>query len=122
MEYLYKYLFQIELGTTPNYNPVTEQLKFFELKVYNLLLYLFDYDIRITTNYVITEPYLTTQLNDLYMYFFNVDLNQQLNFNPTGMPEVKLNNLKNKLYQIYIYLFSINLEQTPWFNPNTTNN
>lgn len=122
MEYLYKYLFQIELGTTPNYNPVTEQLKFFELKVYNLLLYLFDYDIRITTNYVITEPYLTTQLDDLYLYFFNVNLNQQLNFNPTGMPEVKLNNLKNKLYQIYIYLFSINLEQTPWFNPNTTNN
>ena len=122
MEYLYDYLFQVSLATTPDYNPVTKQLEFFEQKVYNLLIYLFNYDIRITTNYVITEPYLTAQLDDVYMYFFNVDLNQQLNFNPTGLPEVKLNNLKNKLYQIYIYLFSINLEQTPWFNPNTTNN
>ena len=122
MEYLYKYLFQIELGTTPNFNPVTEQLKFFEKKVYNLLIYLFEYNIRSDTNYAITEPYLSKHVSDLYLYFFNIDLTQQLNFNPNGNPDMLLNNLKNNLYQIYVYLFSINLEQIPWFDPNTTNN
>lgn len=122
MDYLYKYLFQVNLNTTPNYNPVTEQMKFFEKKVYNLLIYLFNYNIRINNNYAITEEYLSNEMDILYAYFFNVDLSMQLNFNPNGNPNVLLNNLKNKLYQIYTYLFSINLEQNPWFDPNTTNN
>lgn len=122
MDYLYKYLFQVELSITPDYNPVTEQLQFFERKVFNLLLYLFNYNIRIENDYVMTEAYLSNELNTLYTYLFNVDLTQQLNFNPNGLTEIMLNTFKNRLYQIYLYLFSINLEQIPWFDPNTTNN
>jgi hypothetical protein len=121
MDLLYKYLFQIDLESVPNYNPVSEQLQFFEKKVYNLILYLFDYDVRLINNYQITEEYLSTQIANVYTNLFDVDLTQVLNFNPNGI-EYIMNSFKKRLYQIYLYLFSINLEQSPWFNPNTINN
>ena len=122
MDYLYKYLFQIELNATPNFNPVSEQLQFFDKKVYNLFLYLFDQDVHTLSDYQLTEVYLANKVDDLYEYLFEVKLDRNLDFNPNGFDDSLLNNLKIKIYQIYIYLFSINLEQSPWFNPNTTNN
>lgn len=122
MDYLYKYLFQIELNATPNFNPVSEQLQFFDKKVYNLFLYLFDQDVHTLGDYQLTELYLANKVDDLYEYLFDVKLDRNLDFNPNGFDDSLLNNLKIKIYQIYIYLYSINLEQSPWFNPNTTNN
>jgi len=121
MDLLYQYLFQIDLKTVPNYNPISEQLQFFEKKVYYLILYLFDYDVRLKPNYQLTEEYLSTQLTNIYTDFFDVDLTMCLCFNPNGT-EYIMNSFKKRLYQLYLYLFSINLEQSPWFNPNTINN
>lgn len=122
MDYLYKYLFQVELDTSPTYNPVTEQVIFFDTKVYNLLIYLFNYNIRINNDYVLSEQYLLKEVRDIYKYFFDVDMLEQPTFNPNRFVGVAMNTLKHQIYQIYIYLFSVNLEQSPWFNPNTTNN
>jgi hypothetical protein len=101
---------------------VSEQLQFFDKKIYNLFLYLFDQDVRTLAGYQVTELYLENKVDDLYEYFFDVKLDRNLDFNPNGLEGIRLNNLKIKIYQMYIYLFSINLEQSPWFNPNTTNN
>lgn len=119
MDYLYKYLFQINLDLTPDYNPAREQLIFFDKMVINLMYYLFEIDIRLNTDYVFSEVYLFDVVaNTIYVSLFDVDITQVLNFQPNGNPEVPLTNLKNILYQIYIYLFDVNLEQSIWFNPN----
>jgi hypothetical protein len=120
MDYLYKYLFQVSLNTTPNYNPVFEQLVYFERRTIDIMYYLFDYDIRIVSDYVFSEEYLFNIMKDtLYPTLFDVDILQVLNFQPNGNPDVLLTNLKNALYEIYIYLFDVNLEQNIWFNPNS---
>jgi len=119
MDYLYKYLFQVNLDLTPDYNPVREQLIFFDKMVINLMYYLFEIDIRLNADYTFSEVYLFNVVaNTVYVSLFDVDITQVLNFQPNGNPEVPLNNLKNILYQIYIYLFDVNLEQNLWFNPN----
>lgn len=117
MEYLYKYLFQVNLATTPNYNPAAEQLILFDTKIYNLYRYLFNQDIRIAATYVFSEEYMTSKISQLYLYFFDVRIDRNLDFNPNGNG-VYLDTLKNKIYQLYLYLFSISLEQLPSFNPN----
>jgi hypothetical protein len=120
MDYLYKYLFQVSLNTTPNYNPVFEQLVYFERRTIDIMYYLFDFDIRIVSGYVFSEEYLFNIMKDtLYPTLFDVDILQVLNFQPNGNPDVLLTNLKNALYEIYIYLFDVNLEQNIWFNPNS---
>ena len=119
MDYLYKYLFQVNLDLTPDYNPVREQLIFFDKMVINLMYYLFEIDIRLNADYTFSEVYLFNIVaNTIYVSLFDVDITQVLNFQPNGNPEVPLTNLKNILYQIYIYLFDVNLEQNLWFNPN----
>lgn len=119
MDYLYKYLFQVNLDLTPDYNPAREQLIFFDKVVINLMYYLFEIDIRLNADYAFSEVYLFDVVaNTIYVSLFDVDISQVLNFQPNGNPEVPLTNLKNILYQIYIYLFDVNLEQSIWFNPN----
>jgi len=121
MEYLYKYLFQVNLATTPDYNPVAEQLILFDKKIYNLYLYLFNQDIRAATTYVFGEAFLTLKIDYLYLYFFNIKLDRNLDFNPNGYEGMYLDTLKNKIYELYYYLFTISLEQFPIFNPNLPN-
>jgi len=120
MDYLYKYLFQVNLSSTPNYNPAFEQLVYFERRTIDLMFYLFDYDIRVTPGYQFTEEYLfnTIMKDTLYPSLFDVDISQVLNFQPNGNPDVPINNLKNALYEIFKYLFDVDLEQNTWFNPN----
>jgi len=120
MDYLYKYLFQVSLSATPNYNPAFEQLVYFERRTIDLMFYLFDYDIRITSGYQFTEEYLfnTIMKDTLYPSLFDVDISQVLNFQPNGNPDVPINNLKNALYEMFKYLFEVDLEQNIWFNPN----
>jgi len=122
MDYLYKYLFQVDLDTLPNFNPVSEQIQFFDTKLYNLMMYLFNENIRNRADYELTESYITKTANYIYKYLFDVNIDRNLDFNPNGFAEISLDNMRSKIYQIYIYLFAVNLEQTPWFNPNTTNN
>ena len=120
MDYLYKYLFQVNLHTTPNYNPALEQLIYFERRTIDLMFYLFDYDIRIATDYEFTEAYLFNLLkNTLYLSLFDIDIAYILNFQPNGNPDVLITNLKNALYEMYKYLFDVDLEQNIWFNPNS---
>lgn len=118
MEYLYKYLFQVNLATTPDYNPAAEQLIVFESKIYNLIMYLFQRNMRTDANYAVSEEFLTSQINNLYLYFFNVRIDRNLDFNPNGYQGVYINTLKSKIYELYLYLFSISLEQWSTFNPN----
>jgi hypothetical protein len=119
MDYLYKYLFQVSLSTTPNYNPAMEQLIYFERRTIDIMYYLFDYDIRGVSGYVFSEQYLFNIMTDtLYPSLFDENILQVLNFQPNGNPDVLLSNLKNALYELYIYLFDVNLEQNIWFNPN----
>jgi len=119
MDYLYKYLYQIDLDAKPDYNPAYEQLVFFEKMVVNIYFYLFETDIRVDTNYAFTEEYLYGIVADtIYISLFDTNIRQVLNFQPNENPDVPLNNLKNVIYQIYIYLFDVNLEQNIWFNPN----
>lgn len=118
MEYLYKYLFQIDLETTPNFNPLTQQIVFHEEKLYNLYLYLFNDNIRVKMDYEVTEAYLVRITDLLYEYLFDIKLDRNLDFNPNGRPDIPLNNVRVKIYQIYLYLFAVNLEQNSSFNPN----
>jgi hypothetical protein len=100
MDYLYKYLFQVNLDLTPDYNPAYQQLIFFDKMVINLMYYLFEVDIRLNTDYVFTEEYLFSIVADtIYLTLFDVDISQVLNFQPNGNAEVQLTNLKNILYQ-----------------------
>lgn len=120
MDYLYKYLFQVDLNTLPDYNPAREQLIFFEKQVINIYFYLFDADVRLTTGYEFTENYLYTVVKDtIYLSLFDIDISNFLLFQLNNNPDVPLTNLKNIIYQLYIYLFDVNLEQNIWFNPNS---
>jgi len=118
MEMLFKHLFQVDLATTPDYNPVAAQLIQFDRHMYNIFMYLFNYNIRIEDGYAVTEAHISKLTDDLYLYFFDVSLDRSLDFNPNPHHNVDLSNLKNKINQLYIYLFSVNLEQMPYFNPN----
>ena len=83
----------------------------------HLCLYLFEIDIRNDVNYAVTESFLNSIIDSVYLNFFEVDLNTNTSFNPNGNT-VELNNLKNKIYELYLYLFEVDLEQNSTFNPN----
>ena len=126
MDRLYKFLFQVDLHLTPTYDPTVVQLSYFDKKMYNLLYYLFFYDMRAESTYVLTEAYLMIQINILYIWFFGQNLDLNLSFNPNASDHlykhknevVVLNNLKAKIFELYWYLFSVDLEQFPQFDPN----
>ena len=122
MEWLYQKLYNIDLDVTPDFNPnEVGDLTELEAFLYNLYLYLFEVDIRNDVNYAVTESFLNSIIDSVYLNFFEVDLNTNTSFNPNGNA-VELNNLKNKIYELYVYLFEVDLEQNSTFNPNPISN
>jgi hypothetical protein len=124
MEWLYQKLYQVDLEIKPDFNPndtttttPTTDYEKLEVYIYNLNNYLFDVDIRLKTDYAVTDTFLTQCIDNIYYNLFEVtDLS---NFNPNGN-DVALTSLENKIYEIYIYLFSVDLAQNDTYNPNAT--
>tara|TARA_B110000967_G_scaffold184697_1_gene204346 strand:- start:5077 stop:5742 length:666 start_codon:yes stop_codon:yes gene_type:complete len=77
----------------------------YNIDVIELYYYLFNQDIRLDSDYVLSESYLNMKMNFLYVYFFDVDITASINsaWNPNN--SVQLNTLSNKISQMYIYLF-----------------
>ena len=122
MEWLYQKLYNVDLEVNPDFNPnEVGDLTELEAFLYNLYLYLFEIDIRNDVNYAVTESFLNSIIDSVYLNFFEVDLNTNTSFNPNGNA-VELNNLKNKIYELYLYLFEVDLEQNSTFNPNPISN
>ena len=117
MEMLYKYLFQVDLETNPEYNPVTELIKQYDANIHNLFMYFFNFNMRVESNYVLTEDFLNTQIAQLYDYLFNVNITNNLGFNPNGNGIV-MDTLRKKIHELYKYLFSVDLAYNPTINPN----
>ena len=80
-------------------------LQKYNIDVIELYYYLFNQDIRLDSDYVLSESYLNMKMNFLYVYFFDVDITASINsaWNPNN--SVQLNTLSNKISQMYIYLF-----------------
>jgi len=78
----------------------------YNIDVVELYYYFFNQNIRLDSDYVLSETYLNTKMNYLYTYFFDVDItassNSAWNLNNTS---VQLNILSNKISQMYIYFF-----------------
>jgi hypothetical protein len=117
MEMLYKHLFQVDLETNPNYDPVDELIKQYDVNIHNLFTYLFNYNMRIESNYAVTEDFLNVQINQIYQYFFNVNIVNNVSFNPNGNGII-MDTLRKKIHELYKYLFSVDLAYNPIFNPN----
>jgi hypothetical protein len=76
------------------------------LDVIELYYYFFNQDIRQDSDYVLSETYLNSKMNYLYLYFFdiNIMLSSNSGWNPNNS-SVQLNTLTNKISQMYIYFF-----------------
>jgi hypothetical protein len=118
MNELYQFLFQVNLEEYPNYNPVVEQMIIFSQQINNLYYYFFTIDLTLDSNYQINDDnFLNEKLNNLYKYFFNLDVTINADFNPNG-GQIKLFSIKNRINQLYLYLFNINLNEGTDFDPN----
>ena len=122
MEWLYQKLYNVDLDVNPDFNPnEVSDLTELEAFLYNIYLYLFEIDIRNDVNYAVTEPFLNSIVNSVYLNLFEVELDTNESFNPNGNT-IKLDNLKNKIYELYFYFFEVDLEQNTTFNPNSNSN
>ena len=74
-------------------------------------MYLFNYNVRIDPAYSNTTTFLSSKMDELYLYLFNITLSANASFNPNGRT-VSLTNLQNKVYEIYYYLFNVDLATT----------
>jgi hypothetical protein len=118
MNDLYQYLFQVNLEEYPNYNPVIEQKMLFSRQICNLYIYFFNLDLTGDPNYQINDyEYLDSKINFIYQYFFNLDITQNLDFNQNGN-QIKLFSIKSRINQLYLYLFNIDLLENEYFDPN----
>ena len=80
--------------------------------------YFFNIDLSSDPEYeIVTYEYLTDKMNYIFFYFFELDITQNLDFNPNGNG-LKLFSIKTKIEQMYLYLFNVNLSNDPYFNPN----
>jgi hypothetical protein len=122
MEWLYQKLYNVDLDVNPDFNPnEVSDLTELEAFLYNIYLYLFEIDIRNDVNYAVTESFLNSIVNSVYLNLFEVELDTNESFNPNGNT-IKLDNLKNKIYELYFYFFEVDLEQNTTFNPNSNSN
>jgi hypothetical protein len=122
---VYQSLYNIDLDATPNYDPFPDSnnnnnnnnnntsvdLTVLEPLIFNVLMYLFNYNIRIDPAYSNTTTFLSSKIDELYLYLFNITLSTNASFNPNGR-NVSLTNLQNKVYEIYYYLFNVDLATT----------
>jgi len=117
MEMLYEYFFQVDLETNPNYNPIVELVKQYDANIHNLFIYLFNFNMRIESNYELSEIFLNAKIAEIYDYLFNVNIINNLGFNPNGNGII-MDTLRKRIHEIYKYLFSVDLAYNPTYNPN----
>ena len=117
MNFLYKYLFNVNLTETINYQVPSLDIVDNEKFLYKIYLYLFNLNIRTQDAYEVSETYFTTLINNLYLYLFLVNLTTDTTFNPNGN-SVSLSTLTSKISQLYLYFFGIDLATNTTFNPN----
>jgi len=116
MEMLYEYFFQVDLETNPDYNPIVELIKQYDANIHNLFMYLFNFNMRIESNYELTEEFLNVKIAEIYDYLFNVNITNNLGFNPNGNG-IMMDTLRKRIHELYKYLFSVDLAYNPTFNP-----
>lgn len=115
IDMLYQYLFNIDLDTNPEYNPVISLVGRKENYIYNLFMYLFNINIRQDSVYELKDEYLLLKINEIYLYFFNVSINVNPVFNPNSNSVVPVN-LQDYIVQMYLYLFNINILDYSFYN------
>lgn len=118
MKELYQYLFQINIDVFPDFNPNIQVLNTQKIQITNLYKYLFDTNLENEPDYSIDTNYLENKINGLYFQFFDLDINNNEDFNPNNNG-VKINSLKQAINQLVLYLFDINLDNDPTFNFNS---
>jgi len=119
INYLYKYLFNVNLVTNTSYTVPSLELADIDKHIFNLYAYLFAVNLRTSdSTYAVTDAYLTTAINSLYSYFFEVDLTSTTITLVTGFTNTS--SLTNKVNGLVLYLFEVDLATTPTFDPNSS--
>ncbi len=108
IDLLFQYLFNVDLNTNPDYNPVIITNVKNQEYIYYLFLYLFNIDIRVDANYTTTDVYLLLKLNALYQYLFEVNISVNTTFNPNADSNIPTT-IQDYIVQLYLYLFNINI-------------
>jgi len=75
-----------------------------DTQIKGLFNYFFSENISNDSSYAATETYLTTKINALYVYFFDIDLTSNTTFNPNNNG-IALDTLANKVQQLNLYFF-----------------
>lgn len=122
VNYLYKYLFNVNLVTNTSYTVPSLELADIDKNIYNIYKYLFDLDLRRTdVTYAVTDEYLSSSINSIYVYLFDVNLaTQTITLVSDDIITTKTDTLLNKVNGLYYYLFDVDLATTPTFDPNTS--
>jgi hypothetical protein len=119
INYLYKYLFNVNLVTNTTYTVPSLELADADKNIFNLYKYLFDLDLRVSdTTYAVTDTYLSTSINNLYTYLFDVNLTTTSITLVTG--STTTDTLTNKINGLVLYLFEVDLATNTTFDPNSS--
>lgn len=121
INYLYKYLFNVNLVTNTSYTVPSLELADIDKHIFNIYKYLFDLDLRASdVTYAVTDEYLSGSIGNIYVYLFDVNLaTQTITLVSDDIITTKTDTLLNKVNGLYYYLFDVDLATKPTFDPNS---
>lgn len=108
IDVLFLHLFNVDLNTNPDYNPVITTNVKNEEYVYYLFLYLFNTNIRSDATHSTTDVYLLLKMKELYQNLFEVDISVNTTFNPNANSSIP-STLSDYIVQLHLYLFNVNI-------------
>ena len=108
IDVLFLHLFNVDLNTNPDYNPVITTNVKNEEYVYYLFLYLFNTNIRSDATHSTTDVYLLLKMKVLYQNLFEVDISVNTTFNPNANSSIP-STLSDYIVQLHLYLFNVNI-------------
>ncbi len=98
-------LYEKVFGTPSTTTPLTaEQIQAADVQTKAVFNYFFSENIENDGTYALTEEYLTTKVNTVYTYFFDVTLSTNPSFNPNNNGVV-IDTLPKKIEQLNLYFF-----------------
>jgi len=98
-------LYEKVFGTPSTTTPLTaEQVQAADVQTKAIFNYFFSENIENDGTYALTEEYLTTKVNTVYTYFFDVTLSTNPSFNPNNNGVV-MDTLPKKIEQLNLYFF-----------------